>query len=546
MIRKLLSCIPKLSSKTYVFLMMFVGIGCGYAQQVSFEVDRDTIKIGEQIDYVIKVEEVSDTDLVTFPKDQTFIPLEMVEEYKIDTLNPQTKSFTLTKLYKLTQFDSGAYTVTPQLVKINDKAFYTDTLRVRVNDVILDTVNQKLYPIKPSIGVDKPFSLGSWFWWSLLALVLIAAASLLFFKLKKKSDEAKKRIPPYEQAIISLKELDKSEALDNRDFKEYISQLTYITRKYLEEKIDVRALEYTSNELIAELKFKKEHKSLSLKEEVIQEYDKVLKRADLAKFANRKPDLITLKSDRKQVENFLKHVQSAIPQITEEEKRKDKAFQEALTKKRKKQKWAVGIILGVILVAVIGTAVVATKGFQYVKDNIVGNPSKELLEGDWITSEYGFPPVGMTTPEVLVRGEFKLEESISENVADKETYSFGTLYQSMYVTLNLVRFKEEQEVNLDAVVEGIYSNLESKGAYNIITKTEEVETIGGVKGTKVFGSFSIENPLTKEDIKKEYQILNFGRGGFQQIVIFHDRDDEYGEKITNRIINAVEFKKAGQ
>jgi len=546
MIEKLLNCISMPSSKAYMLLMIFLSVGYGYAQEVSFKTDRDTILIGEQIDYVITVDNVSDGDLVVFPKDQTFVPLEMVEEYKIDTLNPQPQSFTLTKLYKLTQFDSGVFSVPPQLVKINDKAFYTDTLNVRVNDVVLDTVNQKLYPIKPSIGVKKPFSVGSWFWWTILILIVLAGAAFLFFKLKKKRDEAKKRVPPFEQAMTSLKKLDKSSTLEQRDFKEYITELTYISRKYLEEKIDVRALEYTSNELIAELRHKKEQKSLALKEEIILTYDKILKRADLAKFANIKPDLITLKSDRKQVEKFVKHVQSAIPQISEEEKRKDEAFQEALAKKRKKQKWIVGIILGIILIGVTATAVVATKGYDYIKDNILGNPSKELLEGDWITSDYGFPPVSLTTPKVLVRGELELPEDFSANVADKETYSFGTLYQSLYVTLNQIRFTKKQEVDLNLVVEGIYYDLEKRGAYNIITKTEEFETLGGVKGKKVFGSFSIENPITKKDIKKEYQIINFGRGGFQQVIIFYDRDDEYGEKISNRILNSIEFKKLGQ
>ena len=533
-------------SKLYLFLVMLLVFGFSYAQDVSFHTDRDTIQIGEQIEYLIEVNEVTQEDLVVFPKDQTFVPLEMVEAYKIDTLNPQAKTFRLTKLYQLTQFDSGTYSVPPQLVKINDEAFYTDTLTIRVNDVVLDTVNQKLYPIKPSIGVDKPFALPSWFWWTLLAFIVLAGIAFLVFRWKRKRDEAKRRIPPFEQAMMSLKALDKSSALDNRNFKEYITELTYITRNYLEEKLEIRALEYTTNELIAELKSRKEHKRLSLKEDMILEYEKILRRADLAKFANRKPDLITLKSDRKQIEKFLKQVQSAIPQIPEEEKEKDEAFQKALAKKRKKQKWIVGIVLGLILISVTATAVVATKGYEYVKDSLFGNPSKELLQGDWITSDYGIPPVSMTTPEVLVRGEFELPEGISENVSDKETYSFGSLYQSLYVTLNQVRFKEAQDIDLDVVVDGIYNNLEERGAYNIITKSEEFETLGGVKGKKVFGSFSIENPITKKDIKKEYQIINFGRGGFQQIVIFYDGDDEYGEKIANRILNAVEFKKMGQ
>lgn len=529
-----------------MFLMLFLVCSYAYSQEVSFKTNRDSIQIGEQIDYEIKVDEVTNEDLVVFPKDQTFVPLEMVEAYKIDTLNPQAKSFTLTKVYKLTQFDSGSYSVPPQMVKINDKAFYTDTLKVRVNDVVLDTVNQKLYPIKPSIGVDKPFALPSWFWWTVFIIVVLIAITFLIFKLKKKRDEAKRRIPPYEQAMLSLKELDKSSTLDERNFKEYITNLTYISRRYLEEKLEIRALEYTTDELISELKSKKEKKKLALKEDVIFEYETILKRADLAKFANIKPDLLTLKSNRKQIEKFLKHVQSAIPQITEEEKKKDEAFQKALAKKRRKQKWIVGIVLGVLLIAVTATAIVATKGYEYVVDNIVGNPTKELLEGDWITSDYGVPPISMTTPEVLVRGEFELPESIEKNVKVKETYSFGTLYQSLYVTLNQVRFKEAQDIDLDVVVDGIYNNLEQRGAYNIITKAEEFETLGGVKGKKVFGSFSIENPITKKDIKKEYQIVNFGKGGFQQIVIFHDADDEYGEKIANRILNAVEFKTMGQ
>ncbi|MFO7746168.1 MAG: hypothetical protein R6V36_12385 [Psychroflexus sp.] len=546
MSRKILFTNNGLTSNSFMLLMLLLVCGIGYSQEVSFKTDKDTLQIGEQIDYLIKVDGVSEEDLVVFPKDQTFVPLEMVEDYKIDTLNPQAKAFTLTKLYKLTQFDSGNYSVPPQLVKINEKAFYTDTLTVRVNDVVLDTTKQKLYPIKPSIGVEKPFAVPSWFWWTLAIILILAGIAFLVFKLKKKRDEAKRRIPPYEQAMISLKELDKSSALENRDFKEYISELTYITRRYLEEKLEIRALEYTTNELISELKFKKEKKKLALKEDMISEYEKILKRADLAKFANSRPDLITLKSDRKQIGKFLKQVQSSIPQITEEEKKKDEAFQKALAKKRKKQKWIVGIILGLILIAVTVTAVVATKGYEYLKDSVVGNPSKELLEGDWVTSDYGVPPISMTTPDVLVRGELELPESISENVANKETYSFGTLYQNLYVTLNKVRFKESQDIDLDVIVDRIYENLEERGAYNIITKSEDFETLGGVKGKKVFGSFSIENPITKKDIKKEYKIVNFGKGGFQQIIIFYDRDDEYGEKIADRILNAVEFKNLGQ
>lgn len=538
----LLKLVSTPSWKLSLSILLGLVTGIGSAQEVSFNSNRDTILIGEQIDYTIEVKAISADDLVVFPKDQTFVPLEMIEDYKIDTLNPEAKSFQLTKLYKLTQFDSGDYAVPPQLVKINNKAFYTDTLKIRVNDVVIDTTKQKLYPIKPSIEVDKPFSLPNWFWWILGILIVLALIAYGIFKLKKKHDEAKRRIPPFEQAMISLNALDKSSMLESRNFKEYITELTNITRRYLEEKLEIRAMEYTSKELISEIKRKQDAKKLSVKNEMVEAYEIILNRADLAKFANSRPDLITLKSDRKQIEKFLKHVQSAIPQITDEQKKKDQAFQEALAKKRKQQKWIVGIILGLVLITTVVIAVGSTKGYDYVKDNIFGNPTKELLEGDWITSEYGVPPLSMTTPEVLVRGKYELPESLQQNVADSEMYSAGSMYQNLYVVLNQIRFKEAQKVDLDAVVDAIYKDFENRGAYNIITKSEDFETLGGVKGKKVFGSFAIENPITKEDIKKEYQILNFGKGGFQQVIVIHDSDDEYGEQIAKRITNAVEFK----
>jgi len=104
------------------------------------------------------------------------------------------------------------------MVKINDKVFYTDTLKIRVNDVVLDTTQQKLFPIKPSIGVEKPFRIASWFWWTIGIIAVLASIAFLLFKFKKKRDLAKKRIPPFEQAMIYLKELDMSSALESRNF----------------------------------------------------------------------------------------------------------------------------------------------------------------------------------------------------------------------------------------------------------------------------------------------------------------------------------------
>jgi hypothetical protein len=99
------------------------------------------------------------------------------------------------------------------------------------------------------------------------------------------------------------------------------------------------------------------------------------------------------------------------------------------------------------------------------------------------------------------------------------------------------------EFDLETAVDGIYKNLEEKGAYNILTKEDEYETLDGVKGIRVSGSFAIENPITKNDIKKEYQILNFGEmGGYQQITMIYDAENKYADEIVQRILNSIELK----
>ena len=87
--------------------------------QVTSSIDSTAIKIGEQITYKIQIETDS-TQFVVFPEGQTFLPLEMIESYPIDTTKHDVK-FRLIKKYGLTQFDSGVYFIPRQKIIIGDK-----------------------------------------------------------------------------------------------------------------------------------------------------------------------------------------------------------------------------------------------------------------------------------------------------------------------------------------------------------------------------------------------------------------------------------------
>ena len=76
-----------------------------------------------------------------------------------------------------------------------------------------------------------------------------------------------------------------------------------------------------------------------------------------------------------------------------------------------------------------------------------------------------------------------------------------------------------------------------------MTKEREFETVNGVKGPEVFGSFSVENPITGNDIEKDYRLINFVyKKGFYQVIVVTKADDEYANEITNRIVNSIQFK----
>lgn len=513
------------------------------AQQVNSSVDTTSILIGEQITYSIAVE-AGENDLVVFPEGQTFSPLEMIESYAVDTSRVEDR-LRLLKEYALTQFDSGSYVIPQQRVQINDRAFTTDSLRVEVRDVVVDTTKQKMYPIKPSVEVTSGFSMPAWAWW-LVGFLVLALLVYLFFRRKKKKEAAANKLPPYEQAIYQLKQLDDSHLLEQREIKEYYSQLSSAVRRYLDEEVYDRALESTTGELILYLENERKSGKLKINDTTIEKLKKILQRADLAKFANSKPDVITAKEDRSDVELVINDTKASIPEPTEEELLRDQEYREKKAKKQRLKKILIGVVVFFFLFFGIATYLITTKGFDYVKDTYLGHPTKELLEGEWIRSEYGTPPVAITTPKVLKRGELKVAEEAKAVMTGSETFQYGSLLGNYFVSVTTVPLGPQTQIDLEKAVEGIYGYLEAQGARNILMKQEDFTTVNGAEGIKIFGTLDMENPVNGKFLTNEYAILNFAENnGFQQITVIFNEDDTYADELTQRILNSVELQNPG-
>nr|WP_238320884.1 BatD family protein [Tamlana nanhaiensis] len=533
-------------SKTLVLSLFCILFSFFLNAQVKSSIDSTSIKIGEQITFKVEVE-TDTTNLVVFPEGQSFSPLEVIEFYPIDTLKKSDK-YNLIKKYGLTQFDSGTYTIPQQKIIITDKAFLTDSLKVEVNNVVVDTTKQGLYDIKPIIGVEK--SSGDWWKTALIVLLIIAVitALLYWFIWRKKpltEEEKIALLPPYDRAKLALKKLDESTYLEEENLKDYYSDLTFIIRKYLDEKVYDRALESTTDELIDRLKLLKQGNQVDLSNDDIKNLESILKRADLVKFAKSAPDIELAKLDRNTIDVEIDHVKEALPEPTEEEKLLDEQYREALEAKKKRKKIWLTAGIAVFLLCATFAGFSVKYGFGYVKDTILGHDSKELLEGTWVTSDYGVPPISISTPKVLQRVQTPVPDELKQQM-QLTTFAYGTLLDefSVVVSTTVMAQAPEGGIDVEKAIEGSLKSMEAQGVKDIVTLQEKFTTPNGAEGVKTHGTLKIDILKSGNFVDAKYVMLHFASDNvLQQVIITSPSDDTYAEQIVERIINSIELKK---
>ncbi|WP_299891477.1 hypothetical protein [uncultured Lacinutrix sp.] len=542
-------------SKVTILFVFFALLSLFSFSQVKSSIDVDSIKIGEQITYKVEVE--ADTSaLVIFPEGQTFGALEMIESYTIDTTRKDAK-YNLVKKYGLTKFDSGVYSIPKQKILIDAKELYTDSLKVEVREIVVDTTKQGLYDIKPIIEVNK--SVGNWWKYLLITLLAIALVAFLlwWFIWRQKpltEEEEIALLPPYDRAKLALQKLDESGYLQNENLKDYYSDLTFIIRKYLDEKVYDRALESTTDQLVSRLNLLKDGNQIELSKEDIRNIETILKRADLVKFAKGTPDIALAEIDRNTIALEIDHVKEALPEPTEEEKLLDLQYKEEQERKKKRKKIILTAgIVGLLLIATF--AGFAYKyGFNYVKDTITGKESKQLLERKWVTSEYGFPPVTISTPEVLKR--VVRPDSTTQNTKVKASgFNYGGIDDILSVTLSTVMLQKQvreaqtqeqadaPEIDLAEIGEAIVRSLESKGVKDIVILNDKFTTPNGAEGLRLYGTLSLPTAGSESLRAGKFNVLLFTvENILQQIIITSEDNDVYLEDLVKRILDSIELK----
>ncbi|MEK8178940.1 hypothetical protein WMW71_01190 [Flavobacterium buctense] len=543
-----------MKSKLVLFLCLLSITVWAQPKKVTTSIDTTKNKIGAEFQLTLKTD-VDTLSKVKFPESKFFGALEVIQSYKIDTVR-KGERYELIKKYGLTQFDSGKYTIPRIPVMINGKVSFSDSLKVEVNDVKVDTLKQKMYDIKDIVKVESP--MGTWWIYVLIALLIAIAGFFIYKFIKKIQTKEKGEVivfkTPIEKATTLLQQLEGKELWQKGEIKSYYSELTDIARNYIEEEIHIPAMESTTSELIEGLRRAAKQKKLKLSNETVENLEKVLKQADLVKFAKVKPLDFEIEEDKKRISNSIVTIHKSIPEMVEEDDElalwNEQQKELARLQKLKKQKririiTTIGIVLGMIVIAL--GSLIYFKGFDYVKDNLIGHPTKDLVEGEWVYSEYGNPGVKVETPKVLKRidAEKALPKETIALLKEMQIFIYGSMIDNFYLGVSTATFKQETQINLEQAAEGSLKVFEVQGARNIIVKTEDFDTQKGISGKKAYGTLVMIDKNNGKSTKLYYEILVFAQSnGLQQITIMHEESDKYGKQIAERVLNSVELKIA--
>src|SRR5690606_20648105 len=279
----------------------------------------------------------------------------------------------------------------------------TNLFKIKVNNVTVDTLKQPMHDIKAQIGGETDTDK---LWKYIVAIVLCFLAGLAaYFIIKriqnKNLTEEDLYKTPLEKVTKKLQLLDGKRLVLNGDVKSYYSEMTDVIRDYIEEVFEIPAKESTTSEVIQMLFQTIKTKKIQLSKESINDLKRVLQTADLVKFAKSEPMMNEIEQDRRASEVISVSIDKAIPRFSEEQSERVKLRERRFKKRQQMRLWIpIGVTTLLLFVTSIVYIVQAVRsGYEWS----IFASNKSLYQRVWVTSDYGFPTLVISTPEALTR-----------------------------------------------------------------------------------------------------------------------------------------------
>lgn len=527
--------------KHLLLLFIFGIVTSTQAQKpVSSAVDSTQIKIGSAFNLTVTAN-ADENDKVVFPEQKMIGAFEVLEATPIDTILKDRK-MELIKKYTLTQFDSGKYSVPRLSVFINGKNYQTDIFDVNVTNVIVDTLKQPMYDIKTNLGSSTDTS--KLVYYIIALLLCIGFGILAYYIIKKRQDrnltEDDLFKTPLEKVTKKLQLLDGKRLIMNGDVKSYYSEMTDITRDYIEEVFEIPAKESTTAELIKHLQKTIQDKKIKLSKDTVNDLKRVLQSADLVKFAKSEPMMTEIESDRKVAENISISIDKALPRFAEEQSERVK-IRERRFKKRKQVRTWVPIAVSAFLILVTGAVYLYNSVIDGLQIDLFQSNKSLYEKEEWVTSDYGLPSIKLATPEALTRvgNTTDKAENLQKNNAN---FIYANLKTGLSISVNTTAINTDENTKIeDLYAQKIKLMEQTLGAKNIKSDKETFNQ-DGFEGIRGSGTFITTNPLTNKEQTVQFETYIFiQKDGVQEVTIFYNENDEYGAKIARRVIESIQL-----
>ena len=236
------------SSKRYVkalwcVLLLFIAAPAVKAQvTVEATIDSLQLLIGEQAKIKLQVSMDANQKLrLPLLRDTLVTGVEILDVAKPDTqLLNNDKRWLISQEYTITSFDSALYYLPPFEVLVNDQAYRSKALALKVYSIPVDTLHpDQFFGPKDIREVPITWNDLAPLVYSALAMLILGAAAVFFIiryrdnKPIIKIIKIEPKLPPHQAAMKKIEEIKADKQVRREDPKLYYTELTEVLRTYI-------------------------------------------------------------------------------------------------------------------------------------------------------------------------------------------------------------------------------------------------------------------------------------------------------------------------
>lgn len=280
--------------KIFLLLSFFICVN-SFAQLLSSKLEKTTLALGEVNHFVIKIDNLKSSAVVTAPKDE-LLPFHFEEISDSISINANTYE----RKIEFAVYEEGVYKIPELEFKVGEKVLKTIPYEIEVINTALkeDQINDIMKNKEVDLEAIDYWQLYKWYVLAAIAFICLIFVIVMFVKYGRR-----RKSSPVVATNQTLKELDslkKKKYIEEGNYRSFYVELIDISRKFITKQYRIPADILLTDDLIVLMK---ENNTISQDNEKIVE--DVFLRGDLVKFAKTFPDKEMMEKDFAEIRAFV-------------------------------------------------------------------------------------------------------------------------------------------------------------------------------------------------------------------------------------------------